>query len=76
MDEFLTSEDPAIKRFLGVDPSLGEAIGLDPKWAYNIVKAVGNYGEIFERHLKPLGWERGHNRLWTDGGLLYAPPFR
>ncbi len=76
VDEFLTSEDPAIKRFLGVDPSLGEAIGLDPKWAYDIVKAVGNYGEIFDRHLKPLGWERGHNKLWTDGGLLYAPPFR
>jgi general L-amino acid transport system substrate-binding protein len=37
---------------------------------------VGNYGEIFDRHLKPLGWERGYNSLWTDGGLLYSPPFR
>lgn len=76
VDEFLNSEDPAIQRFLGVDKSLGEAIGLDPKWAYNIIKTVGNYGEIFDRHLKPLGWERGYNSLWTDGGLLYSPPFR
>lgn len=76
VDEFLTSEDPAIKRFLGVDPALGEAIGLDPKWAYNIIKTVGNYGEIFDRNLKPLGFDRGYNRLWTHGGLLYSPPFR
>jgi len=76
VDEFLKSEDPAIQRFLGVDPSLGQAIGLDPKWAYEIIKTVGNYGEIFERHLKPLGWERGYNNLWTNGGLLYSPPFR
>lgn len=76
VDTFLTSEDPAIRRFLGVDPALGEAIGLDPKWAYNIVKTLGNYGEIFDRHLKPLGWERGYNNLWTNGGLLYSPPFR
>jgi general L-amino acid transport system substrate-binding protein len=76
VDEFLKSNDPAIRRFLGVDPSLGQAIGLDPKWAYNIIKTVGNYGELFDKHLKPLGWERGYNRLWTDGGLLYSPPFR
>ena len=79
VDEFLTSSDPYIQRFLGVDPSLGEAIGLDPKFAYNIIKAVGNYGEIFERNLgpdTPFKWERGYNRLWTEGGLLYSPPFR
>ncbi|MCO6051884.1 amino acid ABC transporter substrate-binding protein [Mesorhizobium sp. RP14(2022)] len=76
VDEFLKSEDPAIQRFLGVDPALAQAIGLDPKWAYNIIKTVGNYGEIFDRNLKPLGWDRGYNRLWTDGGLLYSPPFR
>ncbi len=76
VDEFLKSEDPAIQRFLGVDPSLGEAIGLDPKWAYTIIKTIGNYGEIFDKHLKPLGWERGYNNLWTAGGLLYSPPFR
>ncbi|WP_342364161.1 amino acid ABC transporter substrate-binding protein [Terrarubrum flagellatum] len=79
VDEFLKSDDPSIKRFLGVDKSLGEAIGLDPKFAYNIVKAVGNYGEIFERNIgetTKVGFERGFNELWTKGGLLYSPPFR
>jgi len=79
VDEFLKSEDPGIKRFLGVDKSLGEAIGLDPKFAYNIIKAVGNYGEIFERNIGPktkVGFERGYNQLWTKGGLIYSPPFR
>jgi general L-amino acid transport system substrate-binding protein len=79
VDSFLTSDDPGIKRFLGVDPSLGEAIGLDPKFAYNIIKKVGNYGEIFERNLgkgTKIGFDRGLNRLWTQGGLLYSPPFR
>jgi general L-amino acid transport system substrate-binding protein len=76
IDSFLESDDPAIRRFLGVDPSLAQAIGLDPKWAYDIIKTVGNYGEIFDRHLKPLGWERGYNKLWSNGGLLYSPPFR
>lgn len=76
VDEFLKSEDPAIQRFLGVDPSLAQDIGLDPKWAYTIIKTVGNYGEIYERNLAPLGWERGYNQLWTKGGLLYSPPFR
>lgn len=76
VDTFLDSQDPSIRRFLGADPSLAQAIGLDPKWAYNIIKNVGNYGEVFERHLKPLGWERGYNNIWTNGGLLYSPPFR
>jgi general L-amino acid transport system substrate-binding protein len=79
VDSFLTSADPGIKRFLGVDPSLGESIGLDPKFAYNIIKKVGNYGEIFERNLgkgTKIGFDRGLNRLWTQGGLLYSPPFR
>jgi len=79
VDSFLTSQDPAIKRFLGVDASLGEAIGLDPKFAYDIIKKVGNYGEIFERNIgaeTPVGFDRGYNNLWTKGGLLYSPPFR
>jgi general L-amino acid transport system substrate-binding protein len=78
-DKLLESDDPEIKRFLGVDKSLGEAIGLDPKFAYNIIKAVGNYGEIFERNVgkeTKIGLERGYNQLWTKGGLLYSPPFR
>ncbi|WP_414709609.1 amino acid ABC transporter substrate-binding protein [Rhodopseudomonas sp.] len=79
VDSLLESDDPEIKRFLGIDKSLGESIGLDPKFAYNIVKAVGNYGEIYERHVgkaTKLGFERGYNQLWTKGGLLYSPPFR
>lgn len=79
IDEFLKSEDPGIKRFLGVDKSLGEALELDPKFAYNIVKAVGNYGEIFERNIgkkSKVGFERGYNQPWSQGGLLYSPPFR
>lgn len=79
IDGFLTSTDPVVRRFLGVDPGLGEGMGVDPKFAYNIVKAVGNYGEIFERNVGPatkVGFERGYNQLWTKGGLLYAPPFR
>jgi general L-amino acid transport system substrate-binding protein len=79
VDSFLSSDDPAIRRFLGVDPSLGEVIGLDPKFAYTIIKTLGNYGEIFARNIgkgTPLGLDRGLNRLWTDGGLLYSPPFR
>ena len=79
IDDYLKSDDPAIKRFLGVDPSLGEAIGLDPKFAYTIVKTLGNYGEIFERNIgkaTKVGFERGYNQPWTQGGLLYSPPFR
>lgn len=79
VDEFLKSEDPSIRRFLGVDPVVGEAAKLDPKVYYTIIKTLGNYGEIFERHLgknTALGFERGYNQPWTKGGLLYSPPFR
>ena len=78
-DAMLTSNDPGVKRFLGATPGLGAAIGLTDKWAYNVVKAVGNYGEIYDRHLgpgTPIGLARGVNALWTKGGLLYTPPFR
>jgi general L-amino acid transport system substrate-binding protein len=51
-------------------------LGLDNRWAFNIVKQVGNYGESFDANLKPLGFERGQNALWKDGGLMYAPPIR
>ena len=57
----------------------GKALGLDEKFAYNIIKQVGNYSEVFERNVgvnTPLGLERGLNALWTNGGILYAPPFR
>lgn len=51
-------------------------LGLDRAWALNVVKQVGNYGESFSRNFGPLGVERGYNRLWRDGGLMYAPPLR
>jgi general L-amino acid transport system substrate-binding protein len=79
VDEMLKSQDPQIQRFLGVTPGLGKALGVDERWAYNIVKQVGNYGEIFERNVgknTPLQLERGLNALWTNGGLMYPYPFR
>ncbi|MBF0389634.1 MAG: amino acid ABC transporter substrate-binding protein [Desulfamplus sp.] len=79
VDDMLKSEDPEVKRFLGVTPGNGEALGLDEKFAYNIVKHVGNYGEVFERNVgpnTPLALERGLNALWTNGGLMYSPPFK
>jgi len=51
-------------------------LGVDKRWAYNIIRQVGNYGESFERNLIPLGVTRGVNRLWNQGGLMYAPPLR
>ncbi len=68
--------NPAIQRFVGTSGELGKMMSLDNRWAYNIVKQVGNYGESFDANLKPLGFERGLNRLWSQGGLLYAPPIR
>jgi general L-amino acid transport system substrate-binding protein len=79
VDDMLKSEDPNIKRILGVTPGMGKALGLDEKWAYNEVKAVGNYGEVFERNVgkdSPLKLDRGLNDLWTHGGLMYAMPIR
>ncbi|MBW1721553.1 MAG: amino acid ABC transporter substrate-binding protein [Deltaproteobacteria bacterium] len=79
VDEKLKSKDPKVMRFLGVTPGMGKALGLDDKWAYNIIKQVGNYGEIFERNVgvnTKLGLKRGLNALWTEGGLMYAAPFR
>ena len=79
VDEMLKSTDPQVQRFLGVSPGFGKALGLDEKFAYNIIKQVGNYSEIFDRNVgpkTPLGLERGLNDLWTSGGLMYAIPFR
>jgi general L-amino acid transport system substrate-binding protein len=79
VDDMLKSGDPQIQRFLGVSPGNGEALGLDEKWAYNIVKMVGNYAEVFERNVgvnTPLKIERGLNALWTKGGIMYTPPFK
>lgn len=74
-----SSENPEAKRLLGVDGDLGQRIGLPAGWAYEAIRQVGNYGEIFDRHLGPntrLGLTRGQNALYRDGGLLIAPPFR
>ena len=60
-------------------PGNGKALGLDEKWAYNVIKAVGNYGEVFDRNVgarSPIKLPRGLNRLWTAGGLMFAPPLR
>src|SRR5689334_11309132 len=68
--------NPSVQRFVGASGELGAMLSLDNRWAYNIVRRVGNYGESFDANLKPLGFERGLNRLWSQGGLLYAPPVR
>lgn len=67
---------PAQSRFVGKEGSLGENLGLDAKWAYNVVRQVGNYGEIWERNISPLELPRGLNNLWNNGGIMYAPPVR
>jgi len=79
VDEMLKSDNPSIKRILGVTPGMGKSLGVDEKWVYNVIKQVGNYGESFDRNLgkdSPLKIDRGLNRLWKDGGLQYAPPVR
>ncbi len=84
VDDMLSSEDNRIKQFLGAEvtgddgsvSTLDPGLGLPVDFAYQVVKQVGNYGEIFDRHLAPLGLERGVNALWTDGGLMYSPPYR
>jgi general L-amino acid transport system substrate-binding protein len=76
IDQHVSSSNPSIQRFVGASGELGKGLGLDNKWAYKVIKQVGNYGESFERNLKPLGFDRGLNNLWTQGGLMYAPPIR
>ena len=71
--------NPEINRLLGTEGNLGEMLGLDSDWAVRAISAVGNYGEVFEQHIgenTPIGLARGLNAQWTDGGLLYSPPFR
>jgi general L-amino acid transport system substrate-binding protein len=79
VDEMKGSEDPNIKRLLGTEGEFGTPLGLSNDWAYQIIKAVGNYGEAFARNVGPdtdLKIARGQNALWTNGGLQYAPPIR
>lgn len=79
VDQMAKSTDPAVRRFLGVEGNLGQDLGLPNDFAARIIKHVGNYGEVYDRHLGPnskLNLPRGQNRLWRDGGLLISPPFR
>ncbi len=86
VDEMKTSANPEIQRLLSIksknedgteaDNDFGKGLGLGPDWAYNAIKQVGNYGEIFDRNLSQLKIARGKNALWRDGGLQYAPPIR
>jgi len=77
LDEALKSSKPEIKRLVGGEGDYGERLGLTPDWVVRIVKAVGNYGEVYDRNVgikTPLGIPRGINALWTAGGIVYAPP--
>ena len=79
VDKMMTSENPAVGRLLGGTEDTGKLLGLDKAWAANAIKAVGNYGEMFERNVgpkSPLGLPRGLNNLWSNGGIMYAPPVR
>ncbi len=79
VDEMRQSNSPEIRRLLGIEGSFGESIGLDGNWAYRAIKQVGNYEEIYRRNLganSKVKIDRQLNRLWTDGGLMYAPPIR
>jgi general L-amino acid transport system substrate-binding protein len=79
VDSFLGGDDPVVQNVLGEAGDLGLAMGLDANWCYQVIKQVGNYGEIYNRNLGPdtqFNLPRGLNELWTNGGLLYSPPFR
>ncbi|TCD14568.1 amino acid ABC transporter substrate-binding protein [Oricola cellulosilytica] len=79
VDEMMAGDNPSVKRLLGSEGEFGSAIGLENDWGANVIKAVGNYGEIFDRNVgpdTPLGIARGVNALWSKGGLMYGPPIR
>ena len=79
VDEMLTAKSKEVKRILGVEGYIGPMLGLGMKFGYNIIKHVGNYGESYERNVgpnTPLALERGLNKLWKDGGVMYVPPIR
>jgi general L-amino acid transport system substrate-binding protein len=76
VDTFLNASDPDIRRLLGVEGDMGKALGLDNKWAYNVIKQVGNFSEVWDRNITPMGVPRGINNIWSKGGLQYAPPIR
>ncbi|MDO2947031.1 amino acid ABC transporter substrate-binding protein [Aeromonas simiae] len=79
VDGMLKSDNPDVRRLLGLEEPKGSVLGLDDKWAYHIIKQVGSYGEVFDRNVgsgSPLKIDRGINALWNKGGFMYAPPVR
>jgi len=79
VDDMLKSSNPNVQRILGVTPGMGKNLGVNDRWAYSIIKQVGNYGESFETHLgmaSPMKLARGMNAQWRDGGLMYGWPIR
>jgi general L-amino acid transport system substrate-binding protein len=79
VDEMMKSPNPEVKRMLGVEGKFGEGLGISNDWVVNIIRQVGNYGEVFDRNVgagSPLKLPRGLNNLWTKGGLQYGPPIR
>ena len=76
IDSFRDSTVPDVRRLLGIEGDLGKQLGLDPAFAANVIRQVGNYGEVWDRDITPMGVPRGLNNLWTKGGLQYAPPLR
>ncbi|MEY4370777.1 MAG: hypothetical protein RIQ48_492, partial [Pseudomonadota bacterium] len=79
VDTLKSTDNPAIKRLLGLEGETGKNLSLGNEWSYNIIKQVGNYGESYETNVgpkTPIGLGRGLNQLWSKGGILYAPPVR
>lgn len=76
LDEMMKSELPQTQRLLGTKGDVGKGLGIDNEWMARVIKAVGNYGEMYERNIGPIGVPRGLNAQWKDGGLMYAPPVR
>jgi general L-amino acid transport system substrate-binding protein len=76
VDTFKDSKIPDVRRLLGMESNLGHSLGLDDSWAATIIRQVGNYGEMWDRDITPLGLDRGRNALWTKGGLQFAPQLR
>jgi general L-amino acid transport system substrate-binding protein len=76
LDADAAGPSPDVRRLLGVEGNVGQTMGLDAKWAANAIRAVGNYGEMWQRNVAPMGLARGLNRLWDKGGLMFSPPLR
>jgi len=73
---FANSTNPDVQRFMGQTGDLGQMLGLEKDWAPRVIRAVGNFSEVWERNMTPIGFPRGINNLWSKGGLQYAPPMR